>query len=97
MLGPIFVRELTTVPRAKSHYAARAALIGLLTVLGVTIWQASVGFDRDRSLLAQRRNACQPVAGSDGARDPKIIARHDTLNFADQMRLRLIDDQHVET
>jgi ABC-type transport system involved in multi-copper enzyme maturation permease subunit len=50
VLGPIFVRELTTVPRAKSHYASRAALIGLLTVLGVTIWQASVGFDRDAGL-----------------------------------------------
>jgi ABC-type Na+ efflux pump permease subunit len=46
VLGPIFVRELTTVPRAKSHYATRAALIGLLTVLGITVWQASVGFDR---------------------------------------------------
>ena len=46
MLGPIFVRELTTVPRAKSHYGTRAALIGLLTVLGITIWQATVGFDR---------------------------------------------------
>ncbi len=50
MLGPIFVRELTTVPRAKSHYAARAALIGLLAVLGVTVWQATVGFDRDPEL-----------------------------------------------
>ncbi len=50
MLGPIFVRELTTVPRHRSHYAARVALIGLLAVLGVTIWQATVGFDRDAGL-----------------------------------------------
>jgi ABC-type Na+ efflux pump permease subunit len=50
VLGPIFVRELTTVPRAKSHYASRAALVGLLVVLGVTIWQATVGFDRDAEL-----------------------------------------------
>jgi ABC-type Na+ efflux pump permease subunit len=50
VLGPIFVRELTTVPRAKSHYASRAALVGLLVVLGVTIWQAAVGFDRDAEL-----------------------------------------------
>lgn len=50
MLGPIFVRELTTVPRKKSHYASRAALVGLLLVLGVTVWQATVGFDKDASL-----------------------------------------------
>lgn len=50
MLGPIFVRELTTVPRKKSHYASRAALVGLLLVLGVTVWQAMIGFDRDASL-----------------------------------------------
>ena len=50
MLGPIFVRELTTVPRAKSHYAARAALIGLILVLGVTLWQALVGFGNDAGL-----------------------------------------------
>lgn len=50
MLGPIFVRELTTVPRKKSHYAARAAMVGLLLVLGVTVWQAMVGFDRDAGL-----------------------------------------------
>lgn len=50
MLGPIFARELTTVPRKKSHYASRAALVGLLLVLGVTVWQAMVGFDRDAGL-----------------------------------------------
>ena len=50
MLGPIFARELVTVPRRKSHYAARAALVGLLLVLGVTLWQAMVGFDRDAEL-----------------------------------------------
>jgi ABC-type Na+ efflux pump permease subunit len=50
VLGPIFVRELTTVPRAKSHYAARAALVGLIAVLGITLWQAMVGFGREAGL-----------------------------------------------
>jgi ABC-type Na+ efflux pump permease subunit len=50
VLGPIFVRELTTVPRAKSHYAARAALVGLIAVLGVTLWQAMVGFGKEAGL-----------------------------------------------
>jgi ABC-type transport system involved in multi-copper enzyme maturation permease subunit len=50
VLGPIFARELATVPRRKSHYATRAALVGLLLVLGITLWQAMVGFDRDAEL-----------------------------------------------
>ena len=50
MLGPIFMRELVTVPRRRGHYAARAALIGLLGILGVTTWQATIGFGRDATL-----------------------------------------------
>jgi len=50
VLGPIFMRELTTVPRRVNHYRARAALLGLLAILGITAWQATVGFTRDATL-----------------------------------------------
>jgi ABC-type Na+ efflux pump permease subunit len=50
LLGPIFMRELVTVPRRSGHYAGRAALIGLLGILGVTTWQATVGFAREPTL-----------------------------------------------
>jgi ABC-type Na+ efflux pump permease subunit len=50
VLGPIFTRELVTVPRRRGHYPARVALIGLLLVLGVTLWQASVGFGRTATI-----------------------------------------------
>ena len=50
MLGPIFLRELATVPRRAGHYPSRLALVGLLGVLGVTAWQATVGFTRDATL-----------------------------------------------
>jgi ABC-type Na+ efflux pump permease subunit len=50
VLGPIFMRELVTVPRRTGHHASRAALIGLLTILGITTWQATIGFSRDATL-----------------------------------------------
>jgi ABC-type transport system involved in multi-copper enzyme maturation permease subunit len=50
VLGPIFMRELVTVPRRASHYTARAALLGLIAVLGITAWQATVGFTREATL-----------------------------------------------
>lgn len=50
MLGPIFMRELVTVPRRANHYASRAALLGLIGVLGATAWQATVGFTREATL-----------------------------------------------
>src|SRR5262249_44770994 len=50
MLGPIFAREFFTVPRRASHYVARSAMLGLLWVLGVTAWQASVGWHRSPHL-----------------------------------------------
>jgi len=50
VLGPIFTRELVTVPRRAGHYSGRAALLGLLTILGITTWQATIGFARDATL-----------------------------------------------
>jgi ABC-type Na+ efflux pump permease subunit len=50
LLGPIFMRELVTVPRRSGHYASRAALVGLLGILGITAWQATIGFTRDATL-----------------------------------------------
>lgn len=50
MLGPIFTRELVTVPRRRGHYPSRVALIGLLAILGVTLWQAMVGFTREATV-----------------------------------------------
>src|SRR5690242_8314045 len=44
------MRELVTVPRRAGHYSGRAALIGLLTILGITTWQATIGFSRDATL-----------------------------------------------
>src|SRR5258708_25256982 len=50
MLGPIFVRELQTVPRRGAHYLTRTASLGLLWVLGLTAWQAAVGWHRAATL-----------------------------------------------
>lgn len=50
MLGPIFARELVTVPRRRGHHAARCAVAGLLAILGITTWQATIGFSRDATL-----------------------------------------------
>lgn len=50
MLGPIFMRELVTVPRRAGHYASRAALVGLVGILGITTWQATIGFSREATL-----------------------------------------------
>lgn len=44
------MRELATVPRRKGHFGSRAALLGLFTILGVTTWQATIGFDRYATL-----------------------------------------------
>jgi ABC-type Na+ efflux pump permease subunit len=44
MLGPIFARECQTVPRRGAHYLARSASLGLLWVIGLTAWQAAVGW-----------------------------------------------------
>lgn len=50
MLGPIFTRELVTVPRRASHFGSRVAFLALLGTLGITTWQATIGFDRDATL-----------------------------------------------
>jgi ABC-type Na+ efflux pump permease subunit len=50
MLGPIFVREWRTLPRRPQHYAVRTAYLGLLWVLGITAWQAAIGWSRPATL-----------------------------------------------
>jgi ABC-type transport system involved in multi-copper enzyme maturation permease subunit len=50
VLGPIFNREFLTVPRRDRHHAARVASLGLLWVIGITAWQATVGFTKDAAL-----------------------------------------------
>ena len=50
MLGPIFVRELLTIPRRSRHYLLRSAYLGILWILGVTVWQTTVGFNRTATL-----------------------------------------------
>ncbi len=50
MLGPIFMRELVTVPRRDGHFLTRMAVLVLLLVLGITAWQAGVGFQANATL-----------------------------------------------
>jgi ABC-type Na+ efflux pump permease subunit len=50
VLGPIFTRELVTVPRRSNHYATRMAMIASFGVLSATTWQATVGFTREPTL-----------------------------------------------
>ncbi len=50
MLGPIFAREALTLPRRPRHYAMRVVYLGLLWVLALTAWQATVGWDRPATL-----------------------------------------------
>jgi ABC-type transport system involved in multi-copper enzyme maturation permease subunit len=50
VLGPIFAREALTVPRRARHYVIRAAYLGSLWVLGLTAWQATVGWSQTPTL-----------------------------------------------
>ncbi len=50
MLGPIFNRELLTVPRRDRHYVARAAYLGALWVVAITAWLATLGWSRAATL-----------------------------------------------
>jgi ABC-type transport system involved in multi-copper enzyme maturation permease subunit len=50
VLGPIFNREFITVPRREKHHLGRLAALALLWVIGLTAWQATVGFDRVATL-----------------------------------------------
>src|SRR5215831_17943908 len=44
------MREWLTVPRRAGHYVTRSAYLGALWVLGVTAWQATVGWSRTPTL-----------------------------------------------
>jgi ABC-type transport system involved in multi-copper enzyme maturation permease subunit len=50
LLGPIFNREWLTTPRQPRHYILRAVYLGLLWVLGITVWQVLVGWDETATL-----------------------------------------------
>src|SRR5262245_61040121 len=50
MLGPIFVREWLTLPRRARHYVQRTLYLGLLWVLALTAWQATVGWNTPATL-----------------------------------------------
>src|SRR5712692_1338154 len=50
LLGPIFAREWLTLPRRPRHYVMRAAYLGALWILGLTAWQATVGWNRTATL-----------------------------------------------
>ncbi len=50
MLGPIFSRELMTLPRRPQHYVARTVYLGVIWILGLTIWQAAVGWEQNATL-----------------------------------------------
>lgn len=50
MLGPIFQRELLTVPRGGNHYVTRAAYLASLWVIAVTAWLAALGWSRPATL-----------------------------------------------
>jgi ABC-type transport system involved in multi-copper enzyme maturation permease subunit len=55
LLGPIFNREVLTVPRRPQHYLNRAAYLGILWVLAVTAWQATVGWSITPTLYETSR------------------------------------------
>jgi len=50
LLGPLFIREWLTVPRRSRHYVTRAAYLLGLWILGLTAWQATVGWTRTPTL-----------------------------------------------
>ena len=50
MLGPIFDRDFLTVPRRERHHVGRLAALAILWVIGLTAWQATVGFNRNATL-----------------------------------------------
>jgi ABC-type transport system involved in multi-copper enzyme maturation permease subunit len=55
LLGPIFVREWLTIPRRTGHYVVRTAYLGFLWVLGLTAWQAIVGWNQTTTLADNSR------------------------------------------
>jgi ABC-type Na+ efflux pump permease subunit len=50
LLGPIFNRELLTVPRRDRHYVARAAYLGALWIIALTAWLTTLGPARSATL-----------------------------------------------
>src|SRR5579862_8173345 len=50
MLGPIFAREWLTLSRRGRHYAMRTAYLGVLWILSLTVWQATVGWEKPATL-----------------------------------------------
>jgi ABC-type Na+ efflux pump permease subunit len=50
VLGPIFLREVLTVPRSAGHFVLRAAYLGGLLVVAVTAWLATLGLSRSATL-----------------------------------------------
>jgi ABC-type transport system involved in multi-copper enzyme maturation permease subunit len=44
LLGPIFNRELLTIPRRERHYVTRVAYLGALLILSVTAYLATMGW-----------------------------------------------------
>src|SRR5262249_43312044 len=50
MLGPIFAREASTLPRRVRHYVMRTVYLGLLWILALTLWQVVAGWDRPVTL-----------------------------------------------
>ncbi len=50
LLGPIFAREYLTLPRRARHYVVRTAYLGLLWMIGLTAWQAAVGWAQTTTL-----------------------------------------------
>ena len=50
MLGPIFQREVLTVPRWGGHYVMRTAYLGSLWVIAATAWLAILGWNRATTL-----------------------------------------------
>ncbi|NBO92314.1 MAG: ABC transporter permease [Planctomycetia bacterium] len=50
MLGPIFLREVLTVPRSSGHFILRAAYLGGLLVIALTTWLATLGLPRPATL-----------------------------------------------
>lgn len=50
MLGPIFSRDLSTLPRRPGHFGTRSLVLLVIVVLGATAWQATLGFEADATL-----------------------------------------------
>lgn len=55
MLGPIFNRECLTVPRRGQHFVSRVVYLGVLWILALTAWQATVGWNRTSTLYETGR------------------------------------------